>query len=184
MVLTEAKKALVEANGNFDNALKEMRQKGLTRAGKKASREANEGVIDSYVHDSRIGVIVELNCETDFVARMDDFKKLAHEIAMQVAGMNPLYVSEYDIPATELDRVKSEFTDEMKDSDKPKEIIDKIIDGKVKKHFSEQVLLDQSYFRDDKKTISDLIKENIARYGENIVIRRFSRFEIGLGYKK
>lgn len=178
--LTDAKMALVEADGDFDKALEAMRKKGLTRAEKKGDREAREGIIDSYVHGGRIGVVVEVNCETDFVARLDDFKKLAHEIAMQIAAMSPKYVTEADIPAEEMERVKAEAMERVKAEGKPAEIAEKIVDGQVKKHFAEQVLMSQQYILDDKKTVEDHVKENIAKLGENIVIRQFKRIELGV----
>ena len=150
--LTDAKVALVEADGDFDKALEAMRKKGLTRAEKKGDREAREGVIDSYVHSGRIGVVVEVNCETDFVARLDDFKKLAHEVAMQIAAMSPKYVSEAEIPAEEMDRVRAEFNEKVKLEGKPAEIAEKIVDGQVKKHFAERVLMSQVFILDEKKT--------------------------------
>lgn len=178
--LTDAKAALVEADGDFDKALAAMRKKGLTRAEKKADREAREGVIDSYVHNSRIGVLVELNCETDFVARLDAFKEVAHEIALQVAAMNPTYISEEDIPAEELERVRAEAQERVAAEGKPAEIAEKIVEGQVKKHFAEQVLLSQTYIKDEKKTVNEYIKENIAKLGENIIIRQFKRIELGV----
>lgn len=178
--LTDAKMALVEADGDFDKALEAMRKKGLTRAEKKGDREAREGIIESYIHGGRIGVVVEVNCETDFVARLDDFKKLAHEIAMQIAAMSPKYVTEADIPAEEMERVKAEAMERVKAEGKPAEIAEKIVEGQVKKHFAEQVLMDQQYILDDKKTVADYIKENIAKLGENIVIRQFKRIELGV----
>ena len=178
--LTDAKVALVEADGDFDKALEAMRKKGMTKAEKKGDREARAGVIDSYVHDGRIGVVLELNCETDFVARLDDFKKLAHEIAMQVAAMSPEFVSEADIPADERERVTAEakVSDSLKG--KPADMLDKIVEGQVKKHFAEKVLLSQAYILDDSKTVEQHIKENIAKLGENIVVRQFKRIELGL----
>ena len=178
--LTDAKTALVEADGDFDKALEEMRKKGLTKAEKKADREALEGVIDSYVHGGRIGVLVEVNCETDFVARTDGFKEFAHMIALQVASMNPVYVSEADIPAEELARVRAEAEASDTLKGKPAEMIAKIVDGQVKKHFAEKVLLSQSYIMDDSMTVEGFLKETIAKTGENIVIRRFNRMELGV----
>lgn len=182
--LTNAKKALVEADGDFDKALKAMREKGLTKAEKRSEREAKEGLIESYVHDNRIGVLVELNCETDFVARTDDFKTLAHEIALQVASMRPKYVSEDDIPAEAKEEKRAELVEaakaDPKNANKPAEILDKIIDGQLNKYFSELVLLDQPYWKDDSKTIGTLVKEGMAKLGENIVVHRFARFEIGV----
>lgn len=178
--LTDAKQALVEADGNFDKALEAMRKKGLTKAEKKGDRETREGIIDSYVHSGRIGVVVEVNCETDFVARLDDFKKLAHEVAMQIAAMSPKYVTEADIPAEEMERVRKEAEDRVKAEGKPADIAEKIVDGQVKKHFTEQVLMTQPYILEEGKTVEDHIKENIAKLGENIVIRQFKRIELGV----
>ncbi len=178
--LTDAKNALVEADGDFDKALEEMRKKGLTKAEKKADREALEGVIDSYVHGGRIGVLVEVNCETDFVARTDGFKEFAHMISLQVASMNPVYVSEADIPAEELARVRAEAEASDTLKGKPAEMIAKIVDGQVKKHFAEKVLLSQSYIMDDSMTVEGFLKETFAKTGENIVIRRFNRMELGV----
>ncbi len=178
--LTDAKMALVEADGDFDKALEAMRKKGLTRAEKKGDREAREGIIDSYVHSGRIGVVVEVNCETDFVARLDDFKKLAHEIAMQIAAMNPQYVTEADIPAEELERVRKEAQERVVAEGKPADIAAKIVDGQVKKHFTEKVLMSQAYILEDGKTVEQYVKENIAKLGENIVVRQFRRIELGV----
>lgn len=178
--LTDAKKALVEADGDFDKALEEMRKKGLTKAEKKGDREAREGLIESYVHSGRIGVVVEVNCETDFVARLDDFKTLAHEIAMQIAAMSPKYVSEADIPAEEVERVKAELMTSGALASKPEEMREKIVEGQLKKHFVEQVLLSQAYILDDSKTVEQHIKEAIAKLGENIVVRQFKRIELGV----
>ena len=178
--LTTAKKALVETEGDFDKALEEMRKKGLTRAEKRAEREAREGLIDSYVHNGRIGVVVEVNCETDFVARTEDFKALVHNIALQIAAMSPKYITEADIPAEELERVRSEAKERLKDDKKPEEIKEKIVEGQVKKHFAEQVLMLQNYIMDDSITVGDLIKDHIARLGENIVVNQFKRIELGV----
>ena len=178
--LTDAKEALVEAKGDFNKALEAMRKKGLTKAEKKGDREARAGVIDSYVHDGRIGVVLELNCETDFVARLDDFKKLAHEVAMQVAAMSPQYVSEAEIPAVELKRVKSEALASDGLKGKPADIVKKIVDGQVKKHFSEKVLLSQAFILGEGNTVEQHIKESIAKLGENIVIGQFKRIELGI----
>jgi len=178
--LTDAKKALVEADGDFDKALEEMRKKGLTKAEKKGDREAREGLIESYVHSGRIGVIVEVNCETDFVARLDDFKTLAHEIAMQIAAMNPKYASTEDIPAEEMERVKAELMASEALASKPEEMREKIVTGQLNKYFAEQVLMSQTYILDDSKTVEQHIKEAIAKLGENIVVRQFKRIELGV----
>lgn len=178
--LTDAKKALIETDGDFDKALEAMRKKGLTKAEKKGDREAREGLIESYVHSGRIGVIVEVNCETDFVARLDDFKTLAHEIAMQIAAMNPKYVSEADIPAEEMERVRTELMASEALASKPEEMREKIVEGQLKKHFVEQVLMSQAYILDDSKTVEQHVKEAIAKLGENIVVRQFRRIELGV----
>lgn len=178
--LTDAKAALVEAEGNFDKALSELRKKGITKAEKKGDREARAGLIDSYVHSGRIGVIVEVNCETDFVARTDNFKKFVHEIALQIASMAPIYVSEADIPSSELKRVKAEATERVKAEGKPAEITKKIVNGQVKKYFAEKVLLNQVYIKNEKQIVADYVKENIAKTGENLIIRQFKRIELGV----
>jgi translation elongation factor Ts len=178
--LTDAKTALIESDGNFDKALEAMRKKGLTRAEKKSDREAREGIIESYVHSGRIGVVLELNCETDFVARLDDFKKLAHELAMQVAAMSPRYVTSDDISTSEYDRVKAEKLEAIKNEGKSADMAEKIVEGQLKKHFAEQVLLSQAYILDDSKTVQDHIKEAIAKLGENIVVGQFKRIELGV----
>lgn len=178
--LTDAKSALVEAKGDFDKALEALRKKGVTKAEKKGEREAREGLIDSYVHSGRIGVVVEVNCETDFVARTDNFKSFAHEIALQVASMSPEYISEADIPASEKDRVRKEAEERVKAEGKPAEIADKIVDGQVKKYFAEKVLLSQVYIKNEKQTVEDFVKENIAKTGENLIIRQFKRIELGV----
>lgn len=178
--LTDAKTALVEADGDFDKALEAMRKKGITKAEKKADREAREGIIDSYVHGGRIGVLVEVNCETDFVARTDGFKEFAHAIALQVASMNPQYISEADIPAEEIEKFKAEAKERVIAEGKPADMADKIIEGQVKKHFAEKVLLSQQYIMDDSMTVETFLKENIGKMGENIIIRQFKRIELGV----
>ena len=178
--LTDAREALKEADGNFEKALEAMRKKGLTRAEKRAERETCAGVIDSYVHDGRIGVLVEVNCETDFVARTEEFKALAHEIALQIAAMNPIYLSLEDVPAEEMERVRTELMASEALASKPEEIREKVVEGQLKKHFVEQVLMSQAYILDDSKTVEQHIKEAIAKLGENIVVRQFRRIELGV----
>lgn len=178
--LTDAKGALVEADGDFDKALEAMRKKGLTRAEKKGDREAREGTIDSYVHSGRIGVVLELNCETDFVARLDDFKTLAHQMSMQVAAMSPIYATEADIPSDDVTKFKAEAKDSEALKGKPADMIDKIIDGQVKKHFAEKVLMSQAYILDDSKTVEQHVKDSIAKLGENIKVGQFKRIELGV----
>lgn len=178
--LTDAKGALVEADGDFDKALEAMRKKGLTKAEKKADREALEGIIESYVHGGRIGVLVEVNCETDFVARTEGFKDFAHQIALQVASMSPVYISEDDIPAEEIERVRNEALASEALKDKPADIAEKIVEGQVKKHFADKVLLNQAYIMNDSQTVGEYLKENVAKTGENLVVRRFTRIELGV----
>lgn len=178
--LGDAKQALVDVDGDFDKALEAMRKKGLTKAEKKGDRETREGIIDSYVHSNRIGVVVEVNCETDFVARLDDFKELAHQLAMQIAAMAPVYVSEDDIPAEERERVKQELLASEDLQKKPEDMREKIVDGQLKKHFADKVLLTQAYILDDSMTVEERIKQQIAKSGENIRVSQFKRIELGV----
>jgi elongation factor Ts len=166
--MTDAKKALEESSGDFDKALEAMRKKGLTKAEKKGEREAREGLIESYVHSGRIGVLVELNCETDFVTRTDDFKSLAHDLAMHIAASAPEYVSAEEIPAEVKLKITNEFKDKAASEGKPADMIDKIVEGQVKKYFAEKCLLDQPYVKNPDQTV-----------GENIVVRRFCRLVLG-----
>lgn len=178
--LTDAKTALAEANGDFDKALEAMRKKGLTRAEKKGEREAREGLVDAYVHSGRIGVLVEVNCETDFVARTDDFKTLVHDIALHVSASSPEYISLEDVPNKETDRVKAEFSEKAKAEGKPADKVEKIVEGQVKKYFAEKTLLEQSFIKNPDQTVGDLVKESIAKLGENIVVRQIRRIELGV----
>lgn len=175
--LTDAKNALVEAKGDFDKALEAMRKKGMTKAEKRGDRETREGIIESYIHDGRLGAIVEVNCETSFVAKTDEFKDLAHKIAMQIASMSPLYVSIEDVPEDVMSAKKKEFEADFKG---PENMKDQIIEGKIKKAFSDKVLMEQPYILDDTKTVAQFIKEAIAKTGENIVVRQFKRLELGV----
>lgn len=178
--LTDAKAALTEAKGDFDKALEEMRKKGLTRAEKKGEREAREGLVDSYVHSGRIGVLVEVNCETDFVARTDDFKNLVHDIALHVSASAPEYITAEDVPAEEIERVKAEFSEKAATEGKPSDMIEKIVDGQIKKYFAEKTLTEQPFIKNPDQTVGDLVKENIAKLGENIVVRQIRRIELGV----
>lgn len=178
--LTDAKKALVEAAGDFDKALSALRKKGLTKAEKKGDRETREGLIESYVHSGRIGVIVEVNCETDFVARLPEFKEFAHQIAMQIAAMNPTYVTMEDIPADVLAAKKQEFLASDSLKSKPEAMREQIVDGQLKKHFIEQVLTEQPFVLDDSKTVGELLKEQVALRGENVRVNQFKRIELGV----
>lgn len=178
--LTDAKAALTEANGDFDKALEAMRKKGITKAEKKGDRETREGLVESYVHSNRIGVVVEVNCETDFVARLPEFKEFAHQIAMQIAAMNPSYSTMEDIPAEALEAKKAELLASESLQSKPAEMRDQIVEGQLKKHFAEQVLSEQAFVLDDTKTVGERIKEQIALSGENIRISQFRRIELGV----
>ena len=177
--ITDAKQALVEANGDFDKALAAMRKKGLTKAEKRGEREARAGVIGSYVHDGRIGVIVEVNCETDFVAKTDEFKDLVKNISLHIAASAPEFVSIDDVPADVKAQAEAEFSEKAKSEGKPENMVSQIVEGMVKKHFAERCLLDQPFIKNPDQTVGDYIKEVIAKLGENIVVRRFVRFVLG-----
>jgi len=177
--ITECKKALEEADGDFEKSKKILRKWGKELAGKKSDRQAKEGIIEAYIHpNKKVGVLLELNCETDFVARSKDFKDLGHEICLQIAAMKPLFVDEDGIPKDFLEEEEKVYKGQLKDSDKPKNIISQIIEGKLKKYKEEISLMSQSWIKDDSKKIKDLIEEYIAKIGENISIKGFSRFEI------
>ena len=178
--LTDAKVALVEADGDFEKALGVLRKKGLTKAEKKGDRETREGLIESYVHSGRIGVIVEVNCETDSVARLPEFKEFAHQIAMQIAAMNPTYATMEDVPAEVVEAKKQEMLASDGLKSKPAEMRDKIVEGQLKKHFAEQVLAEQAFVLDDTKSVGERIKEQIALSGENIRVSQFKRIELGV----
>jgi elongation factor Ts len=180
--LTDAKVALEEADGDFDKALSAMRKKGLTKAEKRGEREARAGVIGNYNHDNRIGVIVEVNCETDFVARNEVFSELVKDLAMHIAASSPQYVDIDQVPEEEKDKVKAEFIDKAKSDGgggKPADMIDKIVAGQLQKYFAEKCLLDQPFVKNPDQTVSEYIKEYVARLGENIVVRRFARLAVG-----
>ncbi len=178
--LSDAKQALVDADGDFDKALEAMRKKGLTKAEKKGDRETREGLIESYVHSGRIGVVVEVNCETDFVARLPEFKEFAHQIAMQIAAMSPKYSTLEDIPADEYEAKKQEFLASDSLSGKPADMAEKIVEGQLNKYFAELVLMEQPYVLDDSMKVIDRVKEQIAKAGENIRISQFKRIELGV----
>lgn len=177
--MTDAKKALEEANGDFDKALAEMRKKGLTKAEKRGEREARAGVIGSYLHDNRIGVLVEVNCETDFVARNEIFTNLVKDLAMHIAASSPVYVSADDISEADRESAKAEFTEKVKAEGKPENMIGQIVDGMLKKHFAEKCLLDQPFIKNPDQTVGDYVKDHNARLGENIIVRRFNRMALG-----
>lgn len=177
--LTDAKAALEEANGDFDTALAAMRKKGLTKAEKRGEREARAGLIGTYNHDNRIGVLVEVNCETDFVARNEIFTTLVKDLAMHVAASSPEYVSIDDVPAATRETITAEFAEKAKAEGKPEAMVAKIVEGQVKKHFAEKCLLDQPYIKNPDQTVGELVKDHVARLGENIVVRRFARMALG-----
>ena len=178
--LGDAKSALVDADGDFDKALEALRKKGLTKAEKKGDRETREGVVDSYVHSDRIGVVVEVNCETDFVARLPEFREFAHQMAMQIAAMNPTYSTMEDVPADVMEAKRKELLDSDSLKSKPAEMAEKIVEGQVKKHFAEQVLSEQTFILDDSMTVGERIKQQIAKNGENIRVSQFKRIELGV----
>jgi len=176
----ECKEALNECAGDIEKAIAVLRKKGYARAQEKMSREASQGLVYSYIHlDGKLGVLVEVNCESDFVARNEEFRDLAKNIAMQIAAASPRYVQSADIPPAELEQEKEIIRGQLKDMNKPPQIIEKIVEGKLKKFFEEVCLLDQPYIKDDKMTVQQLHSSHIAKFGENIKVRRFARFELG-----
>tara|TARA_B100001123_G_scaffold75671_1_gene85396 strand:+ start:731 stop:1345 length:615 start_codon:yes stop_codon:yes gene_type:complete len=178
--MMDCKKALVETDGDIDKAVDFLRKSGIAKAEKKGERTAKEGLVFSYIHHGgRLGVLLELNCETDFVAKTDGFSDLANNISMQIAATNPLSISRDEIDQSVLDREKEIFADQAKESGKPDNIIDKIVEGRVEKFFAESCLLEQQYIKDPDRKVLDLITESVATLGENIVVNRFIRFAIG-----
>ena len=177
--VTECKKALEESDGDIEKAKEILRKWGKELAGKKSDREAGEGIIENYIHpNKKIGVLIELRCETDFVAKSEQFQKLAHEFCLQIAASKPLFLKEEDISEDFLDGERKIYQEQFKNSGKLQEIIDQIIEGKIKKYKQGICLLSQNYIKDETKTIKDLIDEYIAKLGENIVIKKFTRYEI------
>jgi elongation factor Ts len=176
----DCKKALDQTNGDFDKAAALLREKGLAAAAKKATREAKEGLIGSYVHmGAKVAALVEVNCETDFVARTEQFQALVKDLAMHVVASRPRYVRREDIPAAELEEERAKFMAQVADSGKPAEVLAKIVDGKLEKYYEDNCLMEQPFIKDPNATIADVITQAIAKLGENIVVRRFSRLEIG-----
>jgi elongation factor Ts len=176
----DCKQALQASDGDFDKAVALLREKGLAAAAKRAEREAKEGLIGSYIHaGSRVGALVEVNCETDFVANTDEFKELVHDLAMQVVAAKPLYVAPSDIPADVLEEKKAEYRAEIQDSGKPEQIIERIVEGKLKKFYEESCLLEQPFIKDPAITVRDLVQQANALLGENVVVRQFARLEVG-----
>ncbi len=177
--LMDCKRALSEAEGNIAKAVDLLRQKGLAMASKKAGRDASEGLIGSYIHGGKIGVLVEINCETDFVARTEDFKEFAKDIAMQIAASNPAYLKKEDVPSVVIDKEKEIYRSQI--TNKPPQVVEKIVEGKLGKFYTDSCLMEQIFIKDteQKKKIKDIIVEKIARLGENIAIKRFVRFQLG-----
>jgi elongation factor Ts len=177
--MTDAKRALEASDGDFDKALSEMRKKGLTKAEKRGEQEARAGVIGTYLHDNRIGVIVEVNSETDFVARNEMFAAIVKDIAMHIAASDPEYVKADDIPEAAREEKRAEFTEKVKGEGKPENMLPQIVDGMLKKYFAEKCLLDQPFIKNPDQTVGAYLKENIAKLGENLVVRRFKRMAVG-----
>jgi elongation factor Ts len=178
--IMDCKGALTECNGDMDKALDFLRKKGLATAAKRAGRAMTEGIVESYIHmDSKLGVLVEVNCETDFVAKNDDFKAFAKNIAMHIAATNPVGIRPEDVPEEIIAKEKEIYHGQVLEMGKPEKIADKIVEGKLQKYFKENCLMDQAYVRNPEVTVADLLNELIAKIGENISIKRFVRFKIG-----
>ncbi len=178
--MMDCKRALAEAGGDLARAQEILRERGLAGVQKRSGRSASEGVVESYVHgEGRIGVLVEVNCETDFVARTDDFRSLAHEVAMQIAATSPRWVARDEIPEDVVESERKIYLEQSRQLGKPENVLERIVDGKLAAFFKETVLLDQPYIRDDARTVDDLVKEVAAKVGENVIVRRFARFQLG-----
>lgn len=176
----DAKKALEAADGNFEEAVDALRAKGAALAAKRADREASEGVIETYTHlANRIGVMLELNCETDFVARNEQFQELAHDLALHIAAMNPQYLSREDVPQADLERETEVLKEQAAAEGKPEHIVEKIVEGRLKKFYGEKCLMEQPFVKNEDVTVEELITDAIGTIGENIVLRRFARYELG-----
>ena len=183
--MMDCKKALIATNGDMEKAIDELRAKGLAKAAKKAGRIAAEGLVVSYIHlGGRIGVLVEVNCETDFVAKTDEFKQLAHDISMQIAASNPEFISRDQVTADVIAKEKEILKNQAREEGKPEKIIDKMVEGRIEKYYKEKCLLEQPFIKDMDKTVQELIHDYIARLGENITVRRFARYEVGEGIVK
>ncbi|MEA5092231.1 Elongation factor Ts [bioreactor metagenome] len=183
--MMDCKKALTETDGDIDKAIDFLREKGLAAAAKKAGRVAAEGLVYSYIHGGgRIGVLVEVNCETDFVAKTEQFQTLVKDVAMHIAAANPSYLTRDEVPTTELDHEKEVLSEQARNEGKPEKIIEKMVAGRIEKYYKEVCLLDQPFVKDPDKTISQLVTESIAKIGENISVRRFARYQLGEGIEK
>ncbi len=178
--ILDCKKALEKTGGDIEKAVEELRKMGIAKADKKLSRETKEGLIEAYIHPgAKLGVLVELNCETDFVANTKEFKELAHNIAMQIAAQAPSFVKREDIPQEVIEKEKEIYREQLKNSGKPEQVIEKIVEGKLEKFYEEACLYEQAYIKDPSITVEELIKSHIAKFGENIRVKRFARFRIG-----
>jgi elongation factor Ts len=180
----DCKAALLSSKGDMQGAVEYLRKKGLADAAKKAHREARDGVVAAYIHPgSKIGVLVEVNCETDFVARTDEFQRLVRDVAMQVAAANPAYVSRTEVPGDVVDKEREIYRQQMADQKKPPQVLDKIVEGKLDKFYAEQCLLDQPFIKDatGKTRVKDLVDQATARMGERVAVKRFARFQVGEG---
>jgi len=178
--IMDCKKALSQCNGDTGKAIDFLRKKGLATAAKRAGRATTEGIVESYIHmDSKLGVLVEINCETDFVAKNEDFKEFAKNIAMHITATNPVGIRQEDVPKETIDKEKEIYRAQVLEMGKPEKIVDKIVEGKLNKFFKDNCLMNQAYVRDPDITIEDLLKDMIAKIGENITIKRFARFKIG-----
>lgn len=183
--MLNCKKALEETNGDIEKAVELLREKGMSAASKKSSRIAAEGIVDSYIHlGGKIGVLVEVNCETDFVAKTDDFKSFVKDIAMHIAAINPQYVSKEDIPKEIVEKEKSILKAQALNEGKPENIVDKMVEGRINKFYKEICLLEQPFVKDGDKTVEDIVKEQIVKIGENVQVRRFTRYQMGEGIEK
>ena len=183
--MMDCKKAMVETDGDMEKAIELLREKGLAAAAKKAGRIAAEGVVDSYIHmGGRIGVLVEVNCETDFVAKTDDFRNLVHDVALQIAAANPTYVNPEDVPAAVLEAEKEILRAQALNEGKPEKIVEKMVEGRIKKYYEDNCLMNQRFVKDPDVTIGQLVTEKTAKIGEKISIRRFVRYEMGEGLEK
>lgn len=183
--MMDCKKALVDAEGDLEKAITLLREKGLSAAVKKSGRITSEGLVDSYIHmGGKIGVLVEVNCETDFVAKNDEFKQFVKNITMQIAAANPQYISRDEVPREVVDKEAEIFKAQAIKEGKPEKVIDRIIEGKIEKYYEEICLLEQAFIRDSDIKVSELLKETIAKLGENVTIRRFTRYEMGEGLEK
>ena len=183
--MMDCKNALVECDGDMEKAVDYLREKGIAKAAKKAGRIAAEGIVDSYIHmGGRVGVLLEVNCETDFVANSDQFRTLVHDIALQIAASNPLYVKPEDVPAEVLEKEKAILRAQALEEGKPEKIVDKMVEGRIKSYYEDNCLLNQKYVKDPSKTIEQVVVEATAQIGEKISVRRFVRYEMGEGLQK